>query len=583
MFPIDLRTIFLAYIIINMMSVVLIGSLYYQIRERFPVLKTFFISYILFATGNVFFFFQNILPDWITIVLSNLFIVYSTILLIKGIQKFVNVKSTEIYNYILMLLFITIHTYFLFYQPDLRVRILNFASIYIILSLQIVYLIFIRTPKHLFTLTWPLGSLFCVVALLEVYHFSSVLKTPTEVDYFFDSKSFEAFFIIAWLIVNTLILYSIIFMFNKSLNKDLNKQEEKFSKAFHEAPFIILLSKLSDGKIFEANNYIESIAGYNPVEIIGRKTTDLHMWNDDQDREKFKMFLQSWGKVKEQEYMFRKKSGELFPGLISAETIEVNNENCIIAVITDITERKLALQKILDREASLKELNSTKDKFFSIISHDLRGPVNGIMGLSQLLVEQIKTKDYDGIDEQAHLIHKSTKKAVDLLKNLLDWSRMQTGRLKYTPGKIDVIKLIHSVSDLLYINYRNKEIDLNLKIPESLIVDADGFMLETVLRNLISNAIKFTPRGGHINVSIDIKSNEILFAVEDTGVGMHKKQLDRLFKIDKNVSTPGTENEAGTGLGLILCKDFIQMHNGNIWVESERGKGSRFYFTLPKP
>ena len=238
--------------------------------------------------------------------------------------------------------------------------------------------------------------------------------------------------------------------------------------------------------------------------------------------------------------------------------------------------------KLLASEASLRELNITKDKFFSIIAHDLKSPFNGILGFSKLLFEQIRNKDYTGIDEYAEVILKSSQQAINLLTNLMDWSRFQTDRMKFSPEYIDANVLIRSVKELLIISAEQKSISIKLNLPDKLLVYADRFMLETVLRNLISNGIKFTPRKGKVIISAEEKEKEFLFLIEDSGVGIEKINFEKLFRIDENVSSLGTENETGTGLGLILCNDFIKKHKGDIWVESEPEVGSKFYFTIPK-
>jgi PAS domain S-box-containing protein len=363
---------------------------------------------------------------------------------------------------------------------------------------------------------------------------------------------------------------------------EVNKQEEKFSKAFHTAPFIIFLSKLRDGEIFEANNSVQSISGFQPNEIVGLKSTDLNIWKQSDDRLKFTSNLNSKGVVIEDEYVFRKKSGELFYGLISAEIIDINNEKCIISVINDVTNRKEAEINLRNSEASLRELNSTKDKFFSIIAHDLKSPFNGILGLSEILIEQVREKNYEGIDTYSEIINTSSNHAMTLISNLMEWSKSQTGRMEFNPEYFDVVKVIKLIIELLKSSSNKKVINVTFNGPSKLILYADKAMIETVLRNLISNAIKFTPFNGKVMITIDENENEYFFSVADNGVGIDKGNLEKLFRIDGSYSTVGTNNEKGTGLGLILCKDFIDKHQGEVEVESEPGVGSRFYFSLPK-
>jgi two-component system, sensor histidine kinase and response regulator len=240
----------------------------------------------------------------------------------------------------------------------------------------------------------------------------------------------------------------------------------------------------------------------------------------------------------------------------------------------DITENK-------NNELKLIELNATKNKFFSIIAHDLKIPFNSIIGYSELLIEQIKGKDYEKMEEYANIILQSSNRAMDLLMNLMSWSQSQSGRMDFNPKSFDIILLIHEVTLLLNDIARQKSINIVNTLPPGIQVQADKEMISTVLRNLISNAIKFTQPNGKITISAKVQQNQFVVSISDTGVGISKERIDKLFNISDGYSTPGTQNEKGTGLGLILCKEFITKNNGEIWVESKAGIGTTLYFSLP--
>ena len=240
----------------------------------------------------------------------------------------------------------------------------------------------------------------------------------------------------------------------------------------------------------------------------------------------------------------------------------------------DITENK-------NNELKLIELNATKDRFFSIIAHDLKTPFNSIIGFSEQLVEQINEKDYEKIGELTNIILQSANRAMDLLMNLMEWAQSQTGRIEFKPENIEIVALINETTLLYDEIATQKSIAIKKMIPDNLTVFADKFMASTVFRNLISNAVKFTKQGGEVVFSAVKEQNEIIFSVTDKGVGISKNDIEKLFRIDQIFSTKGTNNEKGTGLGLILCKEFIEKHGGKIWVESVEGKGSCFYFTFP--
>jgi signal transduction histidine kinase len=267
--------------------------------------------------------------------------------------------------------------------------------------------------------------------------------------------------------------------------------------------------------------------------------------------------------------------------------IQVDGKPRFLAGFTmDTTERKKAEEALKKSEARLIELNATKDKFFSIISHDLRSPFASILGLSYILNEQIQNKDYEGLERYAAIMQDASKRAMDLLMNLLEWSRSQSGRIDFSPEYFKINSLLDEVGELFYSASIQKSITIIKRLPTSFLVHADRAMVGSVLRNLISNAIKFTNPGGEIVIMTEPCNKELVVSVADNGIGISPESIPKLFRIEESMSTPGTKNERGTGLGLILCKDFIEKHGGKIWVESNsesitNGKGSTFKFTLP--
>lgn len=229
----------------------------------------------------------------------------------------------------------------------------------------------------------------------------------------------------------------------------------------------------------------------------------------------------------------------------------------------------------------IEQINKEKDKFFSIIAHDLRSPFNAIVGFSQLLMDQVKSQNLEGIEEYAGIILRSSELVLGLQSNLLEWAQSQTGRIEFNPIYFEIDKLINDVAFLFDDIASKKSITLNLELIQNESIYADKAMIGTVLRNLISNSIKYTKPGGAITVSAISVEGSMNISVSDSGIGIPQTAIDNLFRIDKNQSTPGTQDELGTGLGLILCKEFVEIHGGVIGVESEVSKGSTFTFTLP--
>ena len=265
------------------------------------------------------------------------------------------------------------------------------------------------------------------------------------------------------------------------------------------------------------------------------------------------------------------------------------NSKELIARVETHLELSMAQQIIARQNVQVKNLNTalketlaSKDKFFSIIAHDLKQPFNTLLGFSDLLLKTIDEKEKEQIKEMVKHIFNSSVQGFELLNNLLEWARSQTGRIKVKPESLQITSISSRVVDLVSDAANKKNIELAVDGDSTLSAWADRKMVETVLRNLISNSIKFTKPGGKIIIACTDKQDYIELYVEDNGVGMKKENLDNLFKIATHASTRGTENESGTGLGLLLCMEFINKQGGEIWAESEPGEGSKFSFTLLK-
>nr|HPI70501.1 HAMP domain-containing sensor histidine kinase [Tenuifilaceae bacterium] len=243
-------------------------------------------------------------------------------------------------------------------------------------------------------------------------------------------------------------------------------------------------------------------------------------------------------------------------------------------------ELKEANVKLLKSEENLKELNTAKDKFFSIIAHDLKNPFNTLLEISELLSANIHSYTKDEIQERSQIIHDSTLSLYKLLDNLLNWSRSQLDSIVYQPELFPLLPEVNQEIKLIETFSDRKNVKISVRIADHIMVFADKHVIGIVLRNLINNAVKFSHIDGKVMVSADEKGDMVEVAVTDNGVGMDREELDKLFKLDQSFTTKGTANETGTGLGLILCKEFIEKNGGKIWVSSTKEKGSTFFFTL---
>ncbi len=267
---------------------------------------------------------------------------------------------------------------------------------------------------------------------------------------------------------------------------------------------------------------------------------------------------------------------------VKGQVIEQNGKTMeLFGTAQNITEQKNDREKLRRNELRLSKLNATKDKLFSIIGHDLKGPLGNIAGFAELLENKYETFNDEKIKKIINLIYKSSISISNLLDNLLTWSRTQRQKLSIEPENLDMYTIVNECFILLSPTADKKQISLKNDIEKNVAAFADKEMITTVIRNLITNAIKFTETGGEITAKANYDKNMLVIAISDTGIGIEPGKMDRLFDLDKDFSSTGTAGEKGTGLGLIICKEFVEQNKGKLWVESQATKGSTFSFSLP--
>jgi PAS domain S-box-containing protein len=355
----------------------------------------------------------------------------------------------------------------------------------------------------------------------------------------------------------------------------LNESEIKYKNLVENSSIGVFQTKIN-GAIIYVNNGIVKILDYDSVEQL-KSESSLMLYKDANQRHFLIGQLLEYGVLKDYEVTVITRRGTEKTLIVS---IKLEGDT-IDGTAFDITERKLAEAEIKLKNEKLQTLNATKDKFFSIIAHDLKSPFNAIMGFSEILVEQVNEEKYSGVAKYSKIIHSSSQRALDLLTNLMDWARSQTGRMEFIPEYFELVDFINDIIPIFTDIAGQKSITIFTGVPPNAPIFADQAMISTVFRNLISNAIKFTKPGGEIIIAATENQTEIVVSVKDNGVGIPRDMIGKLFRIDENYTTSGTANERGTGLGLILCKEFVEKHGGRIWVESVEGRGSVFSFNLP--
>jgi PAS domain S-box-containing protein len=365
--------------------------------------------------------------------------------------------------------------------------------------------------------------------------------------------------------------------------KRLEEALRKFSRAVEQSACTIIITDLN-GTIEFVNRTFSRQTGYTPQEALGN--TPCLLQSGKHTREFYAMLWETIqrGEVWQGEVMNKKKNGELYWEFTSISPIR-DPEGTIthyLAVKEDITERKQAEQELTRLNQYLQEANTSKDKFFSIIAHDLRTPFNGLFGVTETVIEYLDDWSKDEIKYVMREWRKSAETVYTLLENLLSWSRLQQGSMEYAPHPLALEHIVDHNVGLFASIARQKQITLRSRLPKNTMVYADHPMLDTVIRNLLSNALKFTHAQGTIEVSASLVGDHVEVAVADTGVGIPVEHLATLFHIDAKHSEVGTAGETGTGLGLILCKELIEKNDGRIWVDSTGSNGTIFRFVLPR-
>jgi len=371
----------------------------------------------------------------------------------------------------------------------------------------------------------------------------------------------------------------------KQAEEALRESEERFRHLFEVSPEAIMLIDPFDTKedwpIVDCNEIACKMNGYTREELIGKSIDIVNISVGKPEERAVYLEKLRQAPLIHLETFHRHRDGHIFPTEVSTSLVTFLGREMVLGIDRNISERKQAEEEIKLKNEQLLKLNAEKDKFFSIISHDLKSPFNSFLGLTQIMAEELPSLTMSQVQEIAMSMSKSATNLYRLLENLLQWAKMQRGLIPFDPEVI----LLHPVVDECIATMlepaKKKGIDLTSDIQENLKVFADNNMLQTVIRNLISNALKFTRKGGKISISAKATGDKsVEISVKDSGIGMKPEMIDNLFRLNVKTNREGTEGEPSSGLGLLLCKEFVEKHGGKIWVESEVGKGSTFHFTL---
>lgn len=365
--------------------------------------------------------------------------------------------------------------------------------------------------------------------------------------------------------------------------KQIKRSEEKFRAVFENAGIGIFLAD-NNGCFIKCNGAFLKMLEYSAREIINIPVSEI-LYPDE-----FRLEWSLFAKIalsRRENYQFEKqikaRSGKHLWAQIIISAVNDENGKLLysIGMVENITERKQSLEKIEKMNLELKELNNTKDKFFSIIAHDLKSPFQGMIGLSEILIDPLSSVSEAKKHKHLSLLHTAIVKQYELLQNLLGWAQMQLGKISFSPERIFLDEFSKEAISILYSNAEKKNIIILNEIENRITVFADANMLRSVFQNFVTNAIKFTNNNGLIRIYAEKKDGFANISVEDNGVGINRESIIKITSPKYHYSTNGTNGEPGTGLGVLLCKDMIEKNNGKLNIFSEPGKGTNITFSLP--
>jgi PAS domain S-box-containing protein len=533
------------------------------------------IAFVLILLRNI----PALLP--IAIIFQNIILLAGTLFIYIGILRFFDKKINLKFILLFFISFIIIHLSLFIVHDNITLRSVNISAFLSVVSFLTAFTIYKNKTRSILLTANFNAALFVLHGSIFAYR-SIMIILGIQVADVFSPTFFNFLPYFDALIVSLLWTFGFIMMLNQRLNSEISEAKAHFELIFNTSPDAAVISRLSDGLFVDCNEGFTKITGFSKKDVASNSSLEINLWKNPSDRLELVRQIKENGFCENFESYFQGKNGNVFIGLMSAKTLMINNEPHIISVTRNITDRKLAEEEIRFKNEELKKLNAEKDKFFSIIAHDLRSPFNGFIGLTDILVKQSHTLALSDIKQISNAMRTSALNLYSLLENLLEWSLIEQGLIPFKPAMVQLQFIITESLKISVESARIKEIKISNDIPENLSVFVDINIIMTVIRNLISNAVKFTPKGGKIILSArSVGDDMVEIAIKDTGIGMAPLLKENLFKLDYNTNRKGTEGEPSTGLGLILCHDFIEKHGGKLWVDSEPGLGSVFYFTIP--
>lgn len=601
-----MRTILFSHLITSIICALIVVQLWRQNRTRFAGITFWMIDFIFQVLALLLVIMRGVIPNWISMVLSNTLVIAGAILGFMGLERFLEKKGTQIHNYLLVVIFIFVHSYFTFIQPNLSVRELNLSVVLLLICFQYVWLIWHRVEPGLRSLAFGVGAvtfLYCLVSSIRIINY---FITPHVDRNFFQPVIFEMLVLLSYQALFILLTYSFVLMVNKRLLVNISGQEEKFSKLFQSSPYAIVLTRLSDGLLIDVNQTFVDLMGYHRDEVVGRNSLDLNLWQSKEARDDFTAVLLKNGHVREMEYHFLTKNGDRITGLLFMEIIMINDQQHVFTSFNDISQRKLIeeklnelndnLQKQVDKETTRRmaqerllaqhSRQAAMGNMIGAIAHQWRQPLS-TLGMMVQRISAVRTmRELTGqqMDEFKKNAMRQIKYMSDTIDEFRNFYQAEKKRSPFQPRVCieDAIRLLeHQLAS------RNITVTMTCSGEADIFLNAYQNEFKQVILNLLSNArdaildrrtSSDTPETGLIEASCFLSPvHTWVLDIHDNGTGIPDDVVELIF--DPYFTT--RHETGGSGIGLYISRMIVEESlKGRISLMQSK-EGATFRIELP--
>lgn len=562
MFEIDLRTLYTGFVVMLVVLFAVVALIWFQTRKRFEGLNLLVVYLFVQLAGITLIALRGLIPDFVSIIVANAFVVGGAMLAFVGLEKFTGMRSSYVKHYLLFTVFLLLHLVFTYFLPSQELRNINVALAILIISFQNAYLLLSRVPESMRKTTAPMGYVFVFLVFIGFFRLTKFFFAGFSESEYFHSGQFEVYVAFMFQIAYFLLIFFLVLMINRRLLDEIGAQEEKFSKAFKHSPYGIIISSLNEGRIIEINDGYERMTGYKAADVLGRTTKQKKLWLNDADRDELVEELSKNGRVLNRIIQIRKANGELMTGEFSSEIIYINNEKCVLSALNDITEKKKAeyelhkSQQMLRRFASHLQTVGEEEKIMlaTQIDNELNQTLVALKMDIGNLKQKLKNAEANSITEELLLKLDDVYKVVG---NSLGFSLKLMSNLRnevlYMMGFVDALKLY--VSDFCK-NHPAIKCHTNIGVLTAQPDQKQSTMLYRIFESAMSN-VAMHSKATEVRISLHTVGNELELEIADNGIGFLYNELME-----------------HTSHGLMLMRERTSLLDGRMFITSEPGEGT---------